>query len=87
MNRFRYYLPGISLILIAFLIVAVPQILVAFVAAIIIMAGILALYLGHLMKKSEVAFRDAGRWFSEDDVFGRHFRNGHLFKRFQRPDL
>ena len=43
MDTIRYYLPGIILILLAILIVAVPEILVAFVASIIIMAGIGAL--------------------------------------------
>ena len=54
MQGIRYYLPGIILILVAIMIVAVPEILVAFVASLIIMAGIGALYIGHKMRKSEI---------------------------------
>ena len=52
MQNIRYYLPSIILILIAIMIVAVPEILVVFLASIIIMAGLGALYIGHNMKKS-----------------------------------
>ena len=60
MSNVRYYLPGIILILIAIMIVAVPEIFIAFVAAAIIMAGIGALYIGHMMRKVEIEFRNAG---------------------------
>jgi hypothetical protein len=42
------------LILIAVVIVAIPEILVALVAGSIIMAGVGALYIGHIMRKSEI---------------------------------
>ena len=45
MQNFRYYLPGTIMILVALLIMAVPEILIAFVASLVIMAGIGALYL------------------------------------------
>ena len=40
MQNLKYYLPGSVLILIAIMIVVVPEILLAFVAALIIMLGI-----------------------------------------------
>ena len=70
MNTIRYYFPGIILILIAIMIVAVPEIIVAFVASIIIMAGIGAQYLGHKMRKSELEFRHTDGRFSDEDFFG-----------------
>lgn len=53
MKNLRYYTPGILLILLAVVILIVPEILVAFVAASIIFLGICALYLGHILRKSE----------------------------------
>lgn len=50
MRNFRFYVPGTILFLIAFVIVAVPEILVAFVAGLIMMAGIGALYIGHMLQ-------------------------------------
>ena len=52
MKDMRYYCPGISLITVAIIIVAFPQILIALIGATIICAGILALYIGHVMRKS-----------------------------------
>ena len=60
-GNLKYYIPGSILILIALLIVAVPEILIALAAASMIMLGIGALYLGHLLRKSE----------REWDVFNR----------------
>jgi hypothetical protein len=73
METIRYYMPGVILILIALMIVAVPEILVAFVAAMIIMAGIGALLIGHKMRKSEIEFRHGDEWSSDKDFFGRRF--------------
>lgn len=73
MDTMKYYLPGILLILIAIFIVAVPEILVALIASMIIMAGIGALYIGHRMRKSEMEFRRTGEWFPDEDFFGRRF--------------
>jgi len=84
MQSIRYYLPGIILILVAIMIVAVPEILVAFVASLIIMAGIGALYIGHKMRKSEIEFRDTGTQFFDDDFFGRRFVRRPVFRRFYR---
>ena len=51
MKDIRYYFPGITLIAIAVIIVAFPQILIAMIAATIIFAGAVALYIGHKMRK------------------------------------
>jgi len=51
MKDIKYYFPGITLIAIAIIIVAFPQILIAMIAATIIFAGVMALYIGHIMRK------------------------------------
>ena len=84
MNILRYYMPGIILILIAIIIVAVPEILVAILASLIIMAGIGALYVGHRIRKSEIEFRQNGEWFSGEDFFGHRFMNRPLFRGWNR---
>jgi len=84
MNTIRYYLPGIILILIAILIIAVPEILIAFIASIIILAGIGALYVGHKIRKSEIELRNAGDWFSNEDFFGRRFVRRPVFRNWNR---
>ena len=56
MRSLKYYLPGIILVLVAIVIVAVPEILIGFIAASIIVAGIGALYIGHKIRKSEIEF-------------------------------
>lgn len=50
MSGFRYYMPGLTLIGMALLIIAYPQILVALVAALVMMAGIGALWVGKAVK-------------------------------------
>lgn len=84
MDGIRYYLPGTILILIAIMIVAVPEILVAFVAAIIIMAGIGALYIGHKIRKSEIEVQPNDGWSSDDDFFGRRFVRRPVFRDWNR---
>jgi len=51
MKDIKYYFPGITLIARAVIIVAFPQILIAMIAATIIFASVLALYIGHMMRK------------------------------------
>ena len=63
MRNLKYYFPGSILILIAILIVAVPEIVVAFVAASIIMVGIGTLYIGHMIRKSEIESENFNGWF------------------------
>jgi hypothetical protein len=86
MRDLRYYLPGSILILIAIMIVAVPQILIAFVAALLIMVGIGALVIGHMMRKSEIEFRNPdGRFFAHDPKtwsFVRTPPSGRIYREF-----
>ena len=63
MRNIKYYIPGSILILIAIVIIAVPEILVAFLAASIIMAGVGALYIGHTIRKSKIESRNTDGWF------------------------
>jgi hypothetical protein len=51
MRDVKYYFPGITLIAIAVIIVAFPEILIALIAATIICAGAIALYIGHKVRK------------------------------------
>ena len=50
MTSIKYYFPGISLIAIAVIIVAFPEVLIAIIAATIIFAGVIALCIGHKLK-------------------------------------
>ena len=84
MDTIRYYLPGIILILIAIIIVAVPEILIAFAASIIIMAGIGALYIGHKIRRSEIEFQHTDDWCSDEDFFGRRFARKTIFRDWHR---
>ncbi len=82
MRNLNYYLPGSMLILIAILIVAVPEILVAFAAGSIIMVGIAALYVGHIIRKSEVEFRNVDGWFFDNDFYGRRVVRIPIFRKY-----
>ena len=57
MQHFKYYLPGSLLILMAGLIIVVPEILVAMILVFIMMSGVFGLYIGHGMRKSEIELR------------------------------
>jgi len=52
MRGIKYYFPGIALIILAVMIFAFPEVLVAFVTALVIILGIGALYVGHQKRKS-----------------------------------
>jgi len=81
MGNFKYYLPGAVLFLLAFVVLAVPEILVAFVAALIIMAGIGALYIGHMLRRSKIEFRDMNGWFSNNDPHDWRCVKESIFRR------
>ena len=67
MENLKYYLPGSILILMAFLIVAVPEILITLAAALMIMLGACGLYIGHVARKSEKDWNVFdGRLFGDD---------------------
>ena len=86
MRDLRYYLPGSILIIIAIMIIAIPQIFVAFVAALIIMVGIGALYIGHMIRKSEIEFRNSDGWFLGNGPFWGSFvrtpPSGRIYREF-----
>ena len=63
MTLLRFYFPGIVLILTAVLILAVPEILVAMVSALILIMGFIALVVGHGIRKSEIKLNKMGETF------------------------
>lgn len=81
MRNLTYYFPGSILIFIAILIVAVPEVLIAFVAASMTMLGIGALYIGHLIRKSEKEWHVSDGRFFGDELFGWHESRRPLFRR------
>ncbi len=84
MRNLKYYLPGSILILMAIIIVAVPEVLVALVAVFIIMAGSGVLYIGHVIRKPEIEFRNIDGWFWDNDSFGWLFGKAPVFRRWYR---
>jgi general stress protein CsbA len=65
MQQFKYYIPGVSLILMAVLIIAVPEILVVMISVFIMTMGVFMLYIGHVLRKSEIELRKMdGRYHS-----------------------
>ena len=84
MANFRFYFPGVTLILIAIAIIAVPEILVAFIAAAIIMVGIALLYMGHIARKAEIEMRNSGEWFYGDGFFDGWFARAPVYRRRHR---
>jgi len=48
------------------------------------MGGIGALYIGHMIRKSEIEFRNTDGWFLGDDFYGLRFRGVPVFKRWYR---
>ena len=75
MKDMKYYLPGIILIAVAIIIVAFPQILIALIGATIICAGLVALYIGHMVRKgfNEVGY-SPGSFLEEFIVIQPVFR-------------
>ena len=84
MDTLRYYLPGIILILIAIMVVAVPEILVVFVASIIIIVGISALLIGHKIRKLGIDLSRSDDRFFDDDFLGLRFVRRPVFREWIR---
>ena len=84
MQGLKYYLPGSILIVIAMIIVAVPEILVLLIGASIIMAGIATLYIGHRIRKSEIEYRDTDGWSRNDDPSCWQFGEVPILRRWYR---
>ena len=77
MYDIKYYFPGITLIAIAVIIVAFPEILIAMIAATIIFAGAIALYVGHMMRKG---FDELG--YINGSAFDKFLIDRPLFRRW-----
>jgi len=84
MSNFRFYFPGVTLILIAIAIIAVPEILVAFIAAAIIVVSIALLYMGHIARKAEIEMRNSGEGFYGDGFFDGWFARAPVYRRRHR---
>jgi len=84
MRNLKYYLPGSILILMAILIVAVPEILIAFAAASMIMLGAGGLYIGHVARKSEKDWNMFEERFFGDDIYGWRVARAPVFRRWYR---
>lgn len=81
MKNIYYYVPGMVLLLLAVIIMAVPQIMVAFVSAALILAGIAGLMIGHGMRKADHEMENYRGFMFGDDFFGRPFFKGWYFRR------
>ena len=77
MKDIKYYFPGITLIAVALIIVAFPEILIAMIAAAIIFAGAIALYIGHKMRKGIDEFS-----YINGSTFDKFLIDQPIFRRF-----
>ena len=68
------------MMLMAMLIIIVPEILVAFVAASIFIIGIGVLSIGHMVRKSKTDVRNIDEWFLKTDHYGRWFARVPSFR-------
>lgn len=84
MGNIKYYLPGSILILMAILIVAVPEILIALAAALMIMLGVGGLYIGHVARKSEKDWNVLDGGLFGDDLYGWRVVRAPVFRRWYR---
>ena len=79
MKNTKYYFPGMTLIALAAIIVAFPEILIVMIAATIIFAGAIALYIGHMMRKGldELGYMNGSAFdkFLIDQTFFRRWCN------------
>lgn len=75
----KYYLPGISLLFFGVIVLVFPEILVGLIAGLTIMAGGVALYLGHFLKRSRIriAHPMGDPW--EEDLFAWPFAHPLFF--------
>ena len=84
MYRLKYCFPGVTMILFAFVILAVPEILVAVVATLVLLAGLSACYAGHMIRKAKIAYRQNGRLGMEDDSLVWAFLRHPVYGRNRR---
>lgn len=81
MKNMNFYIPGILLILTGIMIVAVPEILIAFIAASAIIAGVSVLYVGHLIRKFEIKSGNFENNFYDDGLYNLRFEKGLFFRK------
>ena len=67
LRNFRYYAPGMGIIVLGLIVAVFPAVLVGIVAGTLIMAGIGAIYFGHHVRQLH---RELGTW---DDARISHF--------------
>ena len=84
MRDLKYYVPGTVLIAMALLILAVPEILIALVSASIITLGIVVLYVGHLVRKSNAGFETTDFRTRHHIPYGWHFAEEPISERWRR---
>ena len=77
MDRIKYYIPGLILILAGVFIIVFPEILIALIASIVIMAGIGALIIGGKISKAEQTLKN----MPEN---GFHERDRSIFKNYRK---
>jgi hypothetical protein len=71
MKSLNYYLPGALLVLLAIVIIAAPEILIALAASLLFMAGMGALLIGHRLRRNQLRFTHTRHWRPDD---GRRHR-------------
>jgi hypothetical protein len=83
MHDFKYYIPGVLLILMAVFIIVVPEILVVMISVFVMTLGVFVLYIGHGMRKSEIELRRMnGRY--RTSVWHRYcFLNRKAYKKIR----
>ena len=85
MDTVRYYLPGITFILIGIMILAVPEIFIAFIGITIVIGGIIALHIGHKIRESGTELRNhLDNWFSDEDYFGSRYVRIPVFRDYRK---
>ena len=84
MKSIKYYFPGLIMILMAFLIIAAPELLFALVAGAMVMIGLGLLYAGHLIRKSEIEFHRIGPWGMADPFFDHPGRKSPFVRIWYR---
>ena len=84
MESLKYYLPGGVLIFIAIMIAIFPEIIVAFISAMGIVAGITALTIGHAIRKSETVMGWSDAWFHDNPFLGGRFVQRPVFRSWYR---
>lgn len=80
MSKVTYYIPGILMIMLGILILAVPEVLVAFVAASLAVIGVSLVYLGHMARRAESEWNDSDRSMPDVRSFRDPFRHTFFFR-------